>query len=339
MTINASDSNNEALSIDTDFSVEFLFENRFTNVLQRSSDKLYEDLLEGWGQEKCIENGYKMRSKHEVYSGLAYVTNTKGIQLDAEVVNLPFTVLNRINKPAETAFTERTTERRKIYLVPDHTPTRIYKDVSAHTAGFDALLSSKSISVKMYERVTNEMEKLDVAGRVGASIIHEMGHILTYRAMDKLGIEKTAEAYQWLDELGYIDNCSKRVVSFSDRDPLFMLNIALEQLAEDYRLSHYIREGYPIASLPHSISYIQDIVNPETFLEGVEIMSKLLTVEKKKSALKEKGTSLDFVIPYGEGDRSVTAQFAIGKPTPITKEKKMRDLKALREFDSSYLEL
>lgn len=158
--------------------------------------------MESFGVENCIENGHKPRTFHEVNSGLSNVRK-RGIEIDAVIVNLPYTVLNARRKPAETAFTTRDIEQRKIYLVPDHTPTRILNDKAYHIDGFELLLSQKDISHSEFGIFTQKLETLDIGKRVSASIIHEYGHILTYRALDTLKIHSPNAAYKWLDEVGY----------------------------------------------------------------------------------------------------------------------------------------
>ncbi|MCZ0870919.1 hypothetical protein [Peribacillus sp. AS_2] len=309
-------------------------ENGFINVLNKPTNMYFQEMHLSFGADRCISNGHMPRTKHEVYSGFKKVEQ-KNIIIDTEIVNLPFTVVNGRGKPAETAFTTR--DNRKIYLVPDHTPTRILNDLAHHREGFEMLLAQSAIDKGIYDTWDREMKRLDVGERTAASIIHEFGHILTYRAMDNNGIEQLMDVYDWLDDSGYLDNCASRIVSFSDRDPFWKINVAIEQIAEDYRVSFDIRESYGMSSLPHCITYVQDIIKPDNFLRGVEIMTNLLQLGKAKKKINEiKANPLDIVLPFGEASRSsFTSRFTQGDPTPLTDKDKDKDRELIRKYENS----
>jgi hypothetical protein len=311
----------------------------FKNVLAKPRDEMYLAFIESFGKENCISNGHAPRTKHEVLSGISKVEK-RNIQIDVDIVNLPYTVLNARKKPAKTAFTTMNPEQRKIFLVPDHTPTRILSDKAFHIEGFDMLLAQKEITKSQYDLFVNKMDMLNVGERVSASIIHEYGHILTYKAFDELGISnKSAKVYEWLNETGYLDNCSKRIVGFADFEAPYKINVALEQLAEDYRVSYDIYKGVPLSPLPHSITFVQDAKNHEYFLEGVEGMTKVLLLDKKnkKGLVKEEKSPLEFIIPFGEADRTdLSTRYTDGQLTPLTAERKARDLKVLADFDNLF---
>jgi hypothetical protein len=314
------------------------FEPRFFNVAEKANDPYYQLVKSAYGDDRIVYNGYKQRTNHEVQSGIKVVKKRR-INIDVDIVNLPFTVTKR-GKPAETAFTDRTPEHRFIYLVPDHTPTRIMNDTAYHRQGIESLLAEKSVNPELAMKWLKEMEKLDVGERVAATLIHEYGHILTYQAMDKAGINDPYDAYVWLDESGYLDNCSERIVGFSQggvitaEDAFRQINIAMEQLAEDYRLSVYVKSEHDACPLPSCISYKEDLINPHKFLKGVEIMTKLLNLDAKaKKAIQAQHNMLDAIMPFGEANRSVAAsQFGHGEVTPLTKDQKEAAKAALRNL-------
>lgn len=311
-------------------------EKGFINIQKKSNNSLYIEILETYGKDRCLDNGLKPRMKHEVLNGIKSVKERR-ININTDIVNLPFTVLNKRGKAAETAFTDR--EKRKVFLVPDHTQIRIINDYHYHKTGFETLYKEKSISIENFEMLMNKIEKLNVGERVGASIIHEYGHILTYEAMDRYNVETLTDMYNWLGGMGYLDNCSERIVLFSKENPFAKINIALEQLAEDYRISFELRGNYVMASLPHSISYIQDIKNPDKLLEGVDIMATLLDLDQKRQDNYRKKNAillLDDILPFGEAGRTDSIlQFSHGEPIPLTNEQKQKDLEILKKYDTS----
>lgn len=346
---------NVIIDLNNRFAVRFLMDGRlgdidqrliehiqfegFINVLAKPRDDLFIHFTDSFGKTNCIHNGHTPRTKHEVNSGLKCVEK-RFIKLDAEVVNLPYTVLNARKRPAKTAFTTRIPEHRKIFLVPDHTPTRILSDVAYHKDTFELLLTQKEIDKDTFELFSKKMDRLDVGERVAASIIHEYGHILTYNAMDFLGIENPSELYMWLDDTGYLDNCSKRIAGFADMEAPSKINNALEQLAEDYRVSHDIFNGFGLSTLPHGLTFAQDAKNKENFLEGVDCMTKVLLLDKKSkkvSSIDKETTALDFIVPFGEADRSsLSSRYTQGQINPLTKEIKKRDLEVLKEFEDNF---
>ncbi|MFB5760192.1 hypothetical protein [Paenibacillus medicaginis] len=300
------------------------FERQFVNVLSRTTDIYHSSLFDTYGEDRLFDNGYRRRTKHEVYSGIKKCEHI-GVIINAEIVNLPYTVINERGKPAETAFTVRNPElHRNIYLVPDHTPTRILKDKAYHNAGLEALFKDQKITRDCLDSWIGAMSDLNVGERVAASIIHEYGHILTYRAMDNEDIETAIQMYDWLGDMGYLDNCSHRIVQFS-KDPLWQMNVAVEQLAEDFRVSQYVKKEQDVCPLPSCLSYRQDIANPEKYLEGVEIMTKLLNIQEQIRKKQQK-TSLDNILPFGEANRSdsVMNHFSLGEITPLTEDDKKK---------------
>ena len=309
----------------------------FVNVLAKPRAPLYVQFMDSFGEENCILNGHQPRTRHEINSGLKSVEK-RNIKIDAEVINLPYTVLNGRKKPAITAFTTRNPEQRKIYLVPEHTPTRILNDKAFHQEAFDFHFSQSKLNKVTYELFMHQMEKLDVGERVAASIIHEYGHILTYNAFDQLGIHKPTEVYSYLDETGYLDNCAKRIVDFTTMDARLKLNHALEQIAEDYRVSHDIYNGLGLSPLPHGLTFIQDAINNDDFIEGVDIMTNVLLLDQKKTISKSAGPSaLDYIIPFGEANRTVlSTRYTEGHLAPLTKEIKEKDFKELEELEERF---
>lgn len=312
---------------------DLYFESRIVNVLNKTASDAYIDLQNYYGTENIHDNGFAPRTKHEIYSGLKCVER-RGIITDTTIYNLPFTV-SKGARLAETAFVDRPLERRNIYLVPDHTETRIKLDISYHTEGYLRLVENKELS---QEKATEYIEYMNtyltVGERVAATLIHEYGHILSFRILDTLGITERINLYDWFDEYGYLDNVSVRIVSFSQEHPDRKINICMEQLAEDYRVSHDVKNSNDMCCLPHIISFEQDIINPDKFLEGAVIMSNLLSLKGKskgeKFSQKEK-SSIDRVIPFGEANRSsVPTSFRHGEITPITEADKKRDRELLK---------
>ncbi|WP_433945540.1 hypothetical protein [Paenibacillus sp. SN-8-1] len=298
-------------------------ERQFVNVLDRQSDPYHVSVFDTYGVDRIFYNGYRRRTRHEINTAIS-TYQQQGIEIDAEIINLPYTVLNLRGKPAETAFTDKNTNHRHIYLVPDHTPTRILNDKAFHGSGLETLLKTQQISQVVFDRWNTAMNNLDIGNRVAYSINHEYGHILTYRAMDESGIETPLQVYDWLGDLGYLDNCSHRIVQFNN-GAAWQIHVALEQLAEDYRLSHFVQNEQSACSLPSCLSYQQDIVNPEKYLEGVEIMTKLLDIQDKLRKKQQK-SSLESILPFGEANRSDSAMeyFSLGVITPITEENKKK---------------
>lgn len=304
------------------------FESRIVNILDKPTSEPYLDIKDYYGDSNVLKNGLEPRTKHEIYSGLKCVER-RGIEIDAAIYNLPFTVM-KSGRLAETAFVDRTLERRHIYLVPDHTQTRIKQDIAHHTDGYQRLVELGKITQDEVDRHIDYMHRnLNIGERVAATLIHEYGHILSFRSIDRMGIEERIELYNWFDLAGYLDNVSYRIVSFSKEHADRKINICMEQLAEDYRLSQDVKSTNDMCCLPHIISFEQDIINPEKFLEGAEIMSKLLSLNGKakegRPSEKEKA-ALDRVIPFGEANRSsVPTSFRHGDITPITEADKKRD--------------
>ncbi|BBN97519.1 hypothetical protein [Sporolactobacillus terrae] len=316
-----------------DAAPDITLEHKFVNVPDKLENIYHHEIIKRYGISRCMKNGYAQRTNHEIYSGLKRVAN-KRINLDAEIVNLPFTVLDLRGNPANTAFTDRYDQR--IFLVPDYTPVRIVSDKAFHKTGYDELLKEKKITKEQHDYFVSNMEKMDVGERVSSSIIHEYGHILTYRALDRESVDNAKRVFEFLHDYKYLDNCSKRIVQFSESSVPWKINAAIEQLAEDYRVSHDIRDSFSCAQLPHCITFKQDIENPDYFLEGVEIMAKLLNVSKKK--VKRNETSdrnyLDSIMPFGEASRTPKlSQFMHGNPTPMTEEDYQRDLKFFENDD------
>lgn len=91
--------------------------------------------------------------------------------------------------------------------------------------------------------------------------------------------------------------------------------------------------------MPHGITFVQDVKNKDNFLEGVEIMTKVLPIDKKgtRNLEKAKGASLDYILPFGEADRSALAgRFTSGQLSPLTDEIKSRDVELLRNFEKEF---
>lgn len=313
-------------------SEDLLFESSFINIGTKSRDRFYDFMIETYGLSRIMDNGYKQRTKHEVYTGISEI-NKLGISLEAKIYNLPVTVLSSRGKPAETAFTDRSPELRNIYLVPDHTPSRIVKNQAYHKNGIEEAVLDGKIDIETAEKWIKSLEQLDISHRVAASILHEHGHILMYNIMDKLEIKNKMELYDWLELTGYLDNCSQRVVSFSQQSPNVQINIAMEEFAEDYRISHYMSSINDTCCLPHSISYIQDIINPDCFMRGVEIVGNLLKFKTGKKTGDYAQQQLENILPFGEADRcdSIMRCFTHGTPVPLTKEDKLRAREQLRK--------
>lgn len=85
--------------------------------------------------------------------------------------------------------------------------------------------------------------------------------------------------------------------------------------------------------------YLVVVKNRDNFLEGVEIMAKMLPIDKKskKNLSKTKGSSFDSIFPFGEADRSaLVGGFTSGQISPLTNEIKEKDIEALRKFDESF---
>ncbi|WP_431090140.1 hypothetical protein [Paenibacillus sp. 8b26] len=198
------------------------------------------------------------------------------------------------------------------------------------------LQSMKSISKELAERWESEISKLNTGERVAASIIHEYGHILTFRAWGNMGIKNTLDVYDWLDEYGYLDNFSKRIVSFNEGDAPWQINVAIEQLAEDFRLALDVKNQNGACCLPHIITYQQDLLNPEGYLEGVDIMKNLLQFDGKLKKGRVSG-ALDSIIPFGEANRSsLPTNFIHGEITPLTQEDKDRAREKLKQFEVDF---
>jgi hypothetical protein len=304
------------------------FETRFINVLNKTNDEQYMVLLNLCGETSIINNGLSPRTKHEIFSGLKVVDRI-GVEIDAKIFNLPFTVSNG-RKLADTAFTFRKIELRNIYLVPDHTITRVMKEKDVSLNIIEDLLQKERISSTIAEKWCATIANLDVGERVAGSILHEYGHILTYRAMDRAGIgNSVTEGYGWLVESGYLANCLRRIVGFSLMNPLVKINYAMEQMAEDYRISHYVKCHATACCLTHGISFAQDISKPELYLEGVSIMTQLISVKKthkKVVSTPEKKTLID-VLPFGELNRSdVLVKTLAGGSIPSMSDAKIKQL-------------
>ncbi|WP_371378970.1 hypothetical protein [Sporomusa aerivorans] len=312
---------------------KILFESRFVNVKKKDNDLIYRSIVESYGLDKIHDNGLQPRSFFEISCGLSVIKKL-GIEIIAPIYNLPFTVAKR-RKPAQTAFADCRIERRHIYLVPDHTTTRILDDQEFHISGIEMLQGDNEIEESVAEKWIREIQKLDVGHRVAGSILHEQGHILTFDAMDKTNISSQSALFKWLDAYGYLDNCSERIVLFSQLEPSIMINTALESLAEDYRLSHFVKSCEHTCCLPHSLSYVQDILYPEKFLKGVEIMKELLSKRQLKAAVRPstKG-SLEAILPFGEAQRCDSMRcYSHGKITPLTKEDKAKALEKLQKLE------
>lgn len=296
----------------------------FVNVLNKPRNPQKLLLMDCYGPTSIKHNGLPPRTRHEINNGLRVVQEL-GVTLCKDVINLPFTVAKG-HKVATTAFTDRTPELRNIYLVPDHTPTRIMIDKSYHLDGFDELLQEGQIGTEVHKLCVEAVSNLTVGDRVAASILHEYGHILTYEAFDADGVESYVDIYDWLDREGYLDNCSYRVATFNEQPATFQINIALELLAEDYRLSCYIKNGDYIFCLPHSIGFMQDIINTGNFLKGVEIMGKLLKINSGCTVKSSSNKKLDSVLPFGEAPRTnrLMSGFTRGPIKPLTEEDKKR---------------
>jgi hypothetical protein len=311
------------------------FESRFINVLDKPKHPLYQEIYAFYGESRVVHNGLDPRTKYEIYNGMKCV-DSRGLQIDSYIINLPFTVMKN-GKPAETAFVDRPLPRRHIHLVPDHTPTRILTDISFHKEGYERLVERSELAKNIADKWIEAMEsKLSIGERVAASIMHEYGHILSFRAWDRLGFTARIDLYDWFDEYGYIDNVSHRIVSFSQEHADIQINTCIEQLAEDFRLAQDVKSEQDVCCLPHIISYEQDSINPEKFLEGADIMTKLLTLngkgnmEENRARAKE-DAALDRVIPFGEANRSaVPARFRNGGITPITEADKKRAREQLK---------
>ncbi|MGZ4106494.1 MAG: hypothetical protein ACXVO1_03995, partial [Tumebacillaceae bacterium] len=93
---------------------------RVTGVFDRKNDQ-HHNVLHDHYYERIFYNGMEKRTRFEVNNALR-VVKEKGVDLDADIYLLPYTILKQNGSPATTAFTEKTPELRNIYLVPDHTP-------------------------------------------------------------------------------------------------------------------------------------------------------------------------------------------------------------------------
>ncbi len=312
------------------------FEKTVINVFQRDSDFHHGVMIGLYGKENIVENGFERRTDYEVHAGLAAAKKRNKFIINTEIVNLPYTVMDRFGRPAKTAFTSIGVD--KIFLVPDYTPNRVREDAAIHISGYEMLRDTyKGINKKEIDQAIEAVHSLTNAERVGATILHEQGHLLNYLAMDGCNTNSPSEVYEWFDQHKYIDNCAKRVVNFSQANALHKVNIAMEVLAEDYRVSFEMRGGYCYPNLPHAVTYLQDIKNPDNFMEGVEIMSKLLTIEdKQKRIIDRQKDALKAIVPFGEADRESAAKFSLGDPQPITEDMKKKDLELLRRFEKNF---
>jgi hypothetical protein len=313
---------------------DIYFESRFINVFDKPTSQTYQQIHGFFGESRIQYNGIERRTNFEIYNGLKCAEKRR-VSIDVLIYNLPFTVLKH-NRPAETAFVDRQIDRRFIYLVPDHTPTRILTDIVWHKEGYERLIESNKIDRATVDKWIHTMEsELNLGERVASTILHEFGHILTFRVWDRLGITERLDLYDWFDEFGYLDNCSNRIVSFSEEHAEIQINTCIEQLAEDYRISHDVKKEDDTCCLPHIISYEQDIINPEMFLEGVDIMTKILSLNGKVKIEKEKekeSAAFDRIVPFGEANRpSVPARFRHGNITPITEADKKRAREQLKK--------
>ncbi|WP_291633038.1 hypothetical protein [Clostridium sp.] len=306
----------------------------FTNVFDKESDEERKKLVEMYGEKFFIKNDYERRTKNEIRTALRIIKYNLKIDLEEiKIINLPFTII-KSGRQAQTAFTDRHCECKKIYLVPDDTALKVKRDKKYHLTGILNLYINEQIDELVYAKWYKEIEKLNIGERVTASILHEYGHILTYNKLDICKIYKPLELYNLLDETNYLDNCSLRICNFGDISVITKLNTCLEMLAEDYRVSNYIKKADDVCMLPHSISYLQDIINPIEFLKGVDIMGKLLdlNVKERKGVVKPLNSLLDKILPFGEGSRTIgnMQRFTTGQIVQLTEMDKIKDREALK---------
>lgn len=315
-----------------EFIDEIAFESRFHNVHDKRNNIHGKELHNFYGTGNIYKrDDMPRRSKHEVFNGIG-VLRKIGVDIIAPIYNLPFTVM-KSGRPATTAFTDKNLGFRNIYLVPDDTPQRVMDEKKFYNETINELIHVGRISINKGTKWLQALDTLNTGQRVAASILHEQGHILTYNILDKNDIGDPSDLYDWLDDHGYLDNCSSRIPAFRKIDVIRQLNAALEQLAEDYRVSHFVKMEMDTCCLPHATSYIQDIHRPESFFEGVDIMVRLLKIEGTLNKASGRiSQPLDDVLPFGEACRSeFLKQFTRGPIEPLTAGDKKKAREALRK--------
>ena len=132
-----------------------------------------------------------------------------------------------------------------ILILPDDTKKRIEAEKQAYlqVAGYLTLFKGL-MNPKEHSNLIENLNELSINERCSQSFLHEFGHIMQWRALDKLYDDnyQIDHIFQWFIDSGYVLHVDKRFPKLKGLEAKMVVYYLKESLAEDYRIKLNLRD-------------------------------------------------------------------------------------------------